>query len=56
MGADDEQLAALSCYLDGHDWRTIAVTSAREGAYVERTCARCGMTAMVGPDELGGWV
>lgn len=40
----------------GHEWRTVEVVAARDGAYVERVCTLCGVTAMVGPDELGGWV
>lgn len=40
----------------GHEWRTVEVTAAGDGAYVERECVRCGAVALVGPDELGGWV
>ena len=35
---------------------TTEVTIAPEGAYVGRVCARCGVTAMLGPDELSGRV
>lgn len=53
---DADELVPLDCDLEGHDWRTVEVLAARDGAYVERACTRCGASAMVGPDELGGWV
>lgn len=53
---DHEFEVPLDCDLEGHEWHTVEVVAAREGAFVERVCARCGTTAMVGPDELGGWV
>lgn len=57
MDADDElQVLLEDCRNVGHSWRTVEIVAARDGAYVERACTRCGTSTMVGPDELGGWV
>lgn len=53
MDADEQP---EDCEFVGHYWVTVEAVAAREGAYVERACTRCGVTTMVGPDELGGWV
>ncbi|CAN7195455.1 hypothetical protein [Knoellia sp. LjRoot47] len=41
---------------DEHLWMTDAVVIAADGSHVEKSCALCGAIALVGPDELGGWV
>lgn len=52
MGADDRDEGGTGCL--EHDFEPVGLTLARDGAYIETRCTRCGAVSMTTPDQVTG--